>query len=357
MPGEIMEKMRIAVIGCGKIANDAHLRPLSAMEDVEIKYAADLIEKRARSVCEKYGVKNAVTDYKIPLGDGEVVAVYVLTPNYSHYTITMDALKAGKHVFCEKPITNNYALSKEMADEADRQNRVLNIGVCNRYHKSVELIKEYVENGRLGELYHIYCSFRCFRSIPGLGGAFTSKESSGGGVLIDWGIHFLDLILYIAGVKIRTVSANTYNKLGWDIPAYVYKDMWAGPPVPTGICDVEDMVTGFIRTSGPSISFNGAWAQNIDEREMFVDFMGDSGGIRLNYGKGFTFYTTENGVLQSVKPDYNIPNMYEREDLRFIEAARKGIKTRSNIDNVLESARLLDAIYESAEKLTEIKLH
>jgi predicted dehydrogenase len=268
----------------------------------------------------------------------------------------MDALRAGKHVFCEKPITNNYALSKEMADEAKKQNRILNIGVCNRYHKSVEMIKDYVEQGKLGDIYHIYCSFRNYRSIPGLGGAFTSKEKSGGGVLIDWGIHFLDLILYITSVKLRTVSANAYNKLGKDIPSYVFKDMWAGPPILDGVCDVDDMISGFIRTSGASISFNGAWAQNINEDEMFIDFMGDKGGIRLQYCAGFTFYTVENGILQTVKPDYKIPDMYAREDARFIEAARKGLKTRSNVDNVLESAKLLDAIYESAGKLSEIKI-
>ena len=352
-----MKKIKIAVIGCGKIANDAHLRPLSAMKDVEIKYTVDLIPERAEAAQRQYGAFQAITDYRIALADSEVKAVYVLTPNYSHYTITMDALAADKHVFCEKPITVNYALSKEMAEEAKKRNLVLNIGVCNRYHKSVELIKEYVKKGKLGELYHIYCSFRNYRSIPGLGGAFTSKEKSGGGVLIDWGIHFLDLILYITGVKIRTVSANTYGKLGRDIKAYVYKNMWAGPPIPNGICDVEDMVTGFIRTSGASISFNGAWAQNIDQNEMFIDFMGDKGGIRLNYGKDFTFYSADGGTLLSVKPDYQIPDMYQREDLRFMEAVRKGLRTRSYIDEVLESARLLDAIYESANRQEEIKIN
>ncbi|MDR0554868.1 MAG: Gfo/Idh/MocA family oxidoreductase [Treponema sp.] len=351
-----MEKMKIAVIGCGKIANGAHLGPLSAMQDVEITYAVDLIAERAQAAKSQYAVKEAVTDYKIALADKEVEAVYVLTPNYSHYTITMDALRAGKHVFCEKPITTTYALSKEMAEEANKRNKMLNIGVCNRYHKSVEIIKDYVEQGKLGEIYHIYCSFRSYRSIPGLGGAFTSKKESGGGVLIDWGVHYLDLILYIIKAKIRTVSANAYNKLGRDIGAYIYKDMWAGPANPDGICDVDDMVSGFIRTGGASISFNGAWAQNIDQNETFIDFMGDKGGVRLQYCKDFTFYTVENGILQSVKPNYNIPNMYEREDLAFIEAVRTGQKTRSHIDQVLESARLLDAIYESADKQEEIRL-
>jgi predicted dehydrogenase len=322
---------------------------------VNIKYAVDLIESRAKAVQEQYGAEKAITDYKIALQDRDVEAVYVLTPNFSHYTITMDALRAGKHVFCEKPITVNYALSCEMAEEAKKQNRILNIGVCNRYHKSVEMIKDYVEQGKLGGLYHIYCSFRSYRSIPGLGGAFTSKEKSGGGVLIDWGIHFMDLILYITGAKINTVSANSYNKLGRDIPGYVFKNMWAGPPVLDGVCDVEDMVTGFIRTDKASISFNGAWAQNINQNEMFIDFMGDKGGIRLLYGRDFTFYTVEHGSLETVKPDYDIPDMYEREDERFATAIRQGLKTRSHIDRVLESARLLDMIYESSEKHAEIK--
>ncbi|MDR0401205.1 MAG: Gfo/Idh/MocA family oxidoreductase [Treponema sp.] len=351
-----MDKMKIALIGCGKIANNAHLPALAAIPEAEILYTVDLVEERALAARDAYGSQKALTDYRAALDDKEVQAVFVLTPNYSHYTITMDALRAGKHVFCEKPITSNYALSLEMAAEAEKRNLILNIGVCNRYHKSVELIRDYVDQGRLGELYHIYCSFRNFRSIPGLGGAFTSREKSGGGVLIDWGIHFLDLILYITGLKIRAVSASVYNKLGKDIAAYVYKDMWAGPPEPDGVCDVEDMVTGFIRTSGASISFNGAWAQNIDHNEMFVDFMGDKGGVRLMYGRGFTFYTAQDGVLQSLTPDYHIPDMYRREDQRFIEAARRGLKTRSHISAVLESARLLDAVYESAEKDAEIRI-
>jgi predicted dehydrogenase len=94
-----MNKMKIAIVGCGKIANNAHLGPLSVMEDVEIKYAVDLIEDRARAAKTQYGAGQAVTDYKIALQDKEVEVVYVLTPNFSHYTITMVALRAGKHVF------------------------------------------------------------------------------------------------------------------------------------------------------------------------------------------------------------------------------------------------------------------
>ena len=136
-------KIVIAVIGCGRIAQNAHFPAFSQMDNIRVKYACDLIEEKANAMKEKYAfVENVITDYKIALADNEVDCVYVLTPNYAHYTVTMDALRAGKHVFCEKPITVNYALSKEMEEEAEKQNKILNIGVCNRFNKSVEMLEE-----------------------------------------------------------------------------------------------------------------------------------------------------------------------------------------------------------------------
>ena len=352
-------KTTIAVIGCGRIAKNAHFPALNNIEDVRIKYACDLIEEKAAAMKEAYPekVEQVITDYKIALADPEVESVFVLTPNYAHYTVTMDALRAGKHVLCEKPITINYALSCEMKEEADKQGKILNIGVCNRYHRSVEMLKEMNDRGEFGKLYHVYCSFREFRSIPGLGGAFTTKEQSGGGVLIDWGVHFLDLILYIlGGATLNTVTCDTYCEMAKDMKAYTYKKMWAEDTadVENGTNDVDDLVTGYVRTDKASISFNGAWAQNIDARDMFIDFLGDKCGARLTYGGKFLVYHGD--TLETVAPEYDIPNMYECEDRAFLESARTGEKNRSNIDNILESAKLLDALYESAAIRKEIKL-
>lgn len=347
-------KKVIAVIGCGRIANAAHLPPLSKMEDVRIKYVCDLIEEKAQKAAAEYGAEQVITDYKVALADPEVTAVFVLTPNYAHYVITMDALRAGKNVFCEKPITINYALSKEMAEEAKKQGKILCIGVCNRFHESVCRIAKMVEEGKLGNVYHVYCSFRAHRSIPGLGGSFTNKSESGGGVLIDWGVHYLDLILYIlGGANLRSVTANTYSEMAKDINAYKYKNMWAEDTrkVTDGINDVEDFVTGFIRTDKASISFNGAWAQNIDKADRFIDFLGDKGGVRLDYCGHYSFYGAD---LSEERPDYDIPDMYELEDADFLDACMTGRKNRSHIDNVLESAKLLDAIYQSAEAKKEL---
>ena len=349
----------VAVVGCGRIAKGSHFPALSQIENVYIKYACDLIESKAEAMQKAYPEKvgGVITDYKIALADPEVDAVYVLTPNYAHYTVTMDALDAGKHVFCEKPVTVNYELAKEMCDKAEAVGKKLVIGVCNRYHRSVERLAEMNRNGEFGKIYHVYCSFRRFRSIPGLGGAFTDKKQSGGGVLIDWGIHFLDLILYVlGGAKLETLTCDAYSEMAKDMKSYRYTSMWAEDTadVENGTNDVDDFVSGYIRTDKASISFNGAWAQNIDNDEMFVDFLGDKGGARLKYCDQFTF--TDPTTLQSTKSDHEIPNMYLREDEDFLRSIHTGEDTRNSIKAVLESARLLDRLYASAEARRELEV-
>lgn len=349
-------KTVIAVIGCGRIAQGAHFPAFSQMENIYIKYACDLVKEKAEALKEKYqNIEEVITDYKIALNDPEVEAVYVLTPNYAHYCITMDALKAGKHVFCEKPITVNYELSREMAREAEKQGKILNIGVCNRYHKSVELLEEMNRKGEFGDIYHVYCSFRSFRSIPGLGGDFTTKSQSGGGVLIDWGIHFLDLILYIlGGAKLNTLTCDAYCEMAKDMKLYKYESMWAEDTsnIENGTNDVDDFISGHIRTNKASISFNGAWAQNIKKKEMFIDFLGDKCGARLIYGDKFQIFKGD--TLETIELEYDIPDMYLRENMAFIESVKTGTKDRNNIENILESAKLLDKLYESADKKREV---
>ena len=352
-----MSKKVIAVIGCGRIANMAHFPAFEKMDNVRVKYACDLIIEKAEKMKEKFSyIENVITDYKVALEDPEVDVVYVLTPNYAHYTVTMDALRAGKHVFCEKPITVNYELSCEMAKEAEKQGKLLNIGVCNRYNKSIEMLEEMNREGKFGNIYHVYCSFRSFRNIPGLGGAFTTKAQSGGGVLIDWGVHFFDLVLYIlGGAKLKSVTCDAYCEMAKDMKSYKYKSMWAEDTsdIENGTNDVDDFITGHIRTDKASISFNGAWAQNINKPEMFIDFLGDKCGARLSYGGKFEIYDGQ--TLETITPEYDIPNMYYCEDKAFLEAIDKGEKDRNNIENILESAKLLDTLYKSAELKEEVR--
>ncbi|MEG0767384.1 MAG: Gfo/Idh/MocA family oxidoreductase, partial [Clostridia bacterium] len=276
---------------------------------------------------------------------------------HMHARISIDMLHAGKNVLCEKPAARTYAEALEMQKAQHETGKVLNIGVVNRFNDSVNRIKDYIDSGKLGEVYHVYVSFRAHRSIPGLGGAFTTKAIAGGGALIDWGVHFLDIVMYCCGdPKTKTVSGETFCKLGKDMEAYTYKSMWAGPPKYDGVYDVDDSITSLIRTEGPTITVHGAWAQNIGEGAMYIDFMGDKAGIRLDYGAGFTLYTDENGALIAYKPEFEMRNHFQTEIDSFVRCIQTGEKLPSHIDTVVITAKMMQAIYDSAQAHREIEL-
>ena len=209
------EKVKVAVIGCGTIANSAHIPAYMACELAEIKYFCDIIPERADKAVEKYGCGKAVYDYHEILDDPELDAVSVCTHNDMHSVISIDFMRHGKDVLCEKPAARILSEALEMEKVSYETGRILSIGVCNRYANSVNHIKKLIADGELGEVYHVYASFRAHRSIPGLGGDFTTKACSGGGALIDWGVHYIDLILYCLGdPKVLTASGEAFCKLG-----------------------------------------------------------------------------------------------------------------------------------------------
>lgn len=126
-----------------------------------------------------------------------------------------------------------------------------------------------------------------------------------------------------------------------------------------GIYDVDDSVTALIRTDGPVFTAHGAWAQNIEEDEAYVDFMGDKGGIRLIYGGDFTLYTVENGAFVKYTPEvpeHAATNMFENEINSFIRCIRTGEKLPSHIDTAVKTSQIMQAIYDSAEQHREIVL-
>ena len=132
--------------------------------------------------------------------------------------------------------------------------------------------------------------------------------------------------------------------------------MWAGPPVENGIYDVEDSVIGIIRTSGPVISINGAWAQNIGKREMYIDFIGTKGGIRLDYGAEFTLYSTKESALTETRFTAEQDNHFQNEIDAFVSCIKTGEKLPSHIDNHVLTSKIMDAVYKSAEMHKEVEV-
>ena len=139
-----------------------------------------------------------------------------------------------------------------------------------------------------------------------------------------------------------------------DMKSYKYEYMWAEDTkdIENGVNDVDDYISGHIRTDKASISFNGAWAQNINKNDTYIDFLGDKAGARLTYGGKFEIY--DGATLETIAREYDIPNQYYCESIGFMESIDTGGKNQCNIDEILESAKLLDYLYRSSEKKQEI---
>ncbi|PWM25900.1 MAG: hypothetical protein DBX40_04355, partial [Clostridiales bacterium] len=191
------DKVRIGIIGCGGIARAKHLPALSKLPNVEMVAFCDIIRERAETEAKKYGVPGAKVyeDYKELLADKTIDVVHVLTPNRSHSFITVDALEAGKHVMCEKPMAINVEEARKMLDAAKRTGKKLTIGYQNRHRNDSLYAKAEAESGALGEIYYAKATALRRRAVP-TWGVFLNEYEQGGGPLIDIGTHALDLTLW-----------------------------------------------------------------------------------------------------------------------------------------------------------------
>lgn len=273
--------VNIGIIGCGGIANGKHLPALSKIENVRIVALCDIIEERAIKAKEEYGTPDAkvYVDYHELLKDDSIEVVHVLTPNSSHSPITVDALNAGKHVMCEKPMAKNYEEAKKMIEAAKANNRKLTIGYQNRFRNDSMYLKKLCEEGVLGDIYYARALALRRRGVP-TWGVFLDAEKQGGGPLIDIGTHALDLTLWMMdNYEPEMVVGSVYRKLAdkensanafgpWDPKKYT----------------VEDSAFGFIRMkNGALISLESSWALNIlNEGEAKTILCGTEGGADMN---------------------------------------------------------------------------
>lgn len=277
------KKLRVAIIGCGGIADGKHMPSLSKLENVEMVAFCDVIEEKARAAAEKYGAEEAkvYTDYKELIKDDAIEVVHVCTPNKSHSFITVDALEAGKHVMCEKPMAKTSEEARAMVEAAKRTGKKLTIGYQNRFRKDSIYLHEVCKNGDLGEIYFAKAHAIRRRAVP-TWGVFLNEEEQGGGPLIDIGTHALDLTLWMMNnYKPKYVVGNAYYKLSKKENA---ANAW-GPWDPKRF-SVEDSAFGFITMeNGATIILESSWALNsLEAGEAQTSLCGTEGGADMKSG-------------------------------------------------------------------------
>ena len=351
-----MEKLKIGIVGCGGIANGKHLPAIKRNGNFEIVAFCDIIEKRAQEAKEKYGTPAAkvYTDYKELLKEKEIEAVYVLTPNKSHAGISIDAMKAGKHVMCEKPMAINYAQAKQMAETARETKRILTIGYQNRYRQESIYLKKACESGELGEIYYAKAHALRRRAVP-TWGVFLDAEQQGGGPLIDIGTHALDLTLWMMdNYEPESVTGSVFRKLADQKDQGNAFGDW-DPDIFT----VEDSAFGFIKMkNGATINLEAAWALNtLEVDEAKTSLCGTKAGadmkdgLRINYVK-YNKQCVEKPDLTSGGVAFFHGVSQDETDIEqstFYNAITKGTELVVKPEQAMVVTRLLEAIYESAK--------
>mgnify|MGYP001851310810 FL=1 len=352
-----MDKVRIGIIGCGGIANNKHMPALHRLPDVELVAFCDIIVERAEKAAKEYGVEGAKVyeDYKELLKDETIDVVHVLTPNREHSFITVDALEAGKHVMCEKPMAINTEEAQKMLDAAKRTGKKLTIGYQNRYRPDSWYLKRACDNGDLGEIYYAKAHAIRRRAVP-TWGVFLNEEEQGGGPLIDIGTHALDLTLWtMNNYEPKMVVGSVYKKLGDQRESGNAWGDW-NPEEFT----VEDSAFGYIvMKDGATIVLESAWALNsLDVDEAKTSLCGTKagadmkGGLRINkvqYGK----QVVENVNLEAGGVaffDGGAANPEDIEARMWIDAVKNDTDVVVKPEQAIVVTKILEAIYQSARE-------
>ncbi len=343
-----MSTIRIAVVGLGM--GKLHVAGYLKHPGAEVVAVADLDESRFAAIREMVPGIRTYVDYREMLRVEKPALVSVAVPNSLHEEISCAALESGADVLCEKPMSVDLPSALRMRDKAETTGRKLYINFSQRFGAFGRTARSLVDAGELGPIYHAYCQWTRRDGIPRFGGWFGRKEMSGGGPLIDLGVHRLDFVFWLMGdAKPLTVSAVTHDRLGTALGRKHNKPF-----------DVEDLATGLIRTdSGASILFDISWTGfQVKKEQQVLRLLGEKGSIEGSPGPhgDYTLYFCHNlaGNAYNSTPVDPTPEASSFETL--VDCLLTGDPFPATTEDGIRLQAVLDALYESARVGREIEV-
>ncbi|MCL4284015.1 MAG: Gfo/Idh/MocA family oxidoreductase [Fimbriimonadaceae bacterium] len=345
----MVKKLKIGIIGSGGIAQGAHMPGYASIPELcEMVWACDIDPNVAEEAAEKFGGMKTTGDYRDVIADPEVDAVSIATPNKYHVEPTIAALEAGKHVLCEKPLAMNAEEARSMVRAARKSGLILQVGMNNRFTGPAQFMKQYIDDGNLGDVYYARAQALRRRGVPGWG-VFIDKEKQGGGPLIDIGVHILDLTLHFMGFpKPVSASGMTWNHLGTN-PALF--NNW-GDYDRTKFT-VEDFAVGLIRfDNGAVVVLESSFMGNLEGDPFQCQLFGTKAGAAVRtWGENpIEIYTEQNRQVFNLKP-VNIPNVtssHVAEVQAFVEAILEKKPSPVPAEHGFYVNAIFDALYRSA---------
>jgi predicted dehydrogenase len=354
--------LRAGVIGAGAIGQMGHIPGLQAA-DVGVFAICDANIERAREVAAKFKIPNAFSDYKELIALPEVDLITIGLPNALHAPVTIDALNAGKHVLCEKPITTSVKLADEMIAAAKKNDRLLSVNQHMRFEASSQAMRDIFSRGELGRVYLAEAKWIRQEGIPGYGGWFTQKELAGAGALFDIGVHLLDLALFVMNFpKVVRVKGLLSGELG---KAKLGLGGWGADKNLEGKFDVDDTAFAVLTLEdGAQIRLLVTWAAFAPAEDR-VSFFGTGGGLdRINHftqpKNSLKQFVAKEGKIVETVPDLSTydegPVAWFKAIDSFVQAVRGKAPLQIDPNDSREVVRILEAIQRSSELGREIEL-
>ena len=344
-----MKKLKVGVIGVGSIS-EMHIGGYLANPNVELYALCDINEERLKMKGENYGVKRLYTDVYEMVKLEELDAVSVCTWNCAHAECSIAALNAGKHVLCEKPMCMNAQEATGMLEAAEKSGKLLMIGFVRRYGNDMDILQDFVKAGTFGEFYYAKASYLRRNGNPG--GWFGDKSRSGGGPLIDLGVHVIDFVRYAMGnPKPVSVYGATFEKLGNRPELKASKGYTSADHDENEICDVEDLAAAMIRfDNGAVLNIESSFSLNIEDDKGEIELFGEKGGAKIN--PELKIYSTANGYMTDIslkaKTALEFSGLFQKEIDHYVDCILGNTTCRSTGTDGYVIMQILDAIYESA---------
>ena len=277
--------------------------------------------------------------------DSTVQAAVIAVPNSLHLALTLAALRSGKDVLLEKPMAMNLQECEEIGQCVEATGQVLQVGFVHRYTEVGKYAKRLAKEGELGDIYLTQAFLMLQRNIPGLGKWFTDRELSGGGALIDVGVHLIDLAMHVLDFPpVELVAGQTFANFGVRMADYRYDEMWSGPPDLSGKCNVEDAAQAFIRfQDGSVLDLHVAWAGNYSHGKVpasLMSFTGTKGAASFELFGGECCQTSEqNGALveQTIALEDN--DFFYEQMLDFSNSVQIEVRIASRLQTGVRCSR------------------
>jgi predicted dehydrogenase len=338
------------MIGCGTISY-YHLKQIQNLDSVKIVAAYNRSKEPRERFGEKAGLRktNLHSNISKMLEQTSMDAVINCLPNRMHSTISIEAMEAGFHVLCEKPMATSYTEALQMITVAKKNNKKLLIGLTRRFNHQATVAKKIIDTGILGLVYYAKAGWMRRNGIPGWGSQFTQKELAGAGPIYDIGVHALDTTCWLmSDFQAEQVLATCYSRFG---PHKRGLGGWGKHDL-KGVFNVEDLASAIIiMKSGTTISFEVSWAAHIAKSQFTVQILGDDAGFDLE--EMMLYSTTEEEINTPINYKKNDPYLDEMK--HFIYCIQEDKPPITKPEEMLELQAILDMILVSSQENRVVK--